>query len=132
IAAVITDVAAHWSATRPVIDGACPTVVVHAITAATEERALAQPNVVLPDMWIPDSSLWIRRLQTDTAGQDSRVQSLWLYPAIASSPLVLASSGPTAARLRGPAAKGWVSALTGSSAVSMLDPNTTTEGLLTL
>jgi Ca-activated chloride channel family protein len=131
IAPAISDIATHWLASHPIIDGACPTVVVHPVGAATEETALAEPNTTLPDVWIPDSSLWIRQLKADTAGLDSDVQSLWLYPSIASSPLVLAASTSGAGPLAKTAASGWPSALA-SSTVSMLDPTATTAGLLAL
>jgi Mg-chelatase subunit ChlD len=132
IAPTINDVASHWMNDRPVVDGACPTVVVRTSSASSAESTLAKPDVTMPDVWIPDSSLWVRRLREDTAGVDSPAQSLWTYPSIASSPLVLATTSSHAKVLAGPAAQGWGAAMSSSQAVSMVDPNTTTEGLLAL
>src|SRR4051794_25203622 len=68
ISGVLTDIATHWSEGHPVIDGACPTVVVHSVSAANEEGVLAKPDVTVPDLWIPDSTQWVQRLRSDTAG----------------------------------------------------------------
>jgi Mg-chelatase subunit ChlD len=132
ITPVLTDIAGHWAATHPVIDGACPTVVVKQTNAANEESLLEKSNVTVPDIWIPDSAQWVQRLRTDTAGVDSPVQSAWYYPAIASSPLVLAVAPGAADALSGVAAKGWPATLADTSSVRMVDPKANTEGLLAL
>jgi Ca-activated chloride channel family protein len=132
ISSVLNDVATHWTAGRPAVDGACITVSVHSTSSASEEPALAKPDVTLPDVWIPDSTQWVQRLRTDTSGVDSPVQSAWLYPAIATSPLVLATTPGQAKALGAVAAAGWPSVLSDSAAVSMVDPMTSTDGLLAL
>jgi Ca-activated chloride channel family protein len=129
IAPVLSEVATNWAKTKPVVDGACPTVVVRSVTGATEAVALAKPDVTLPDVWVPDSSLWIQQLKADTAGIDAPVQSLWSYPSIASSPLVLATTSANLAAVTASAATGWAGALAATAPVSMLDPTTSTDGL---
>jgi hypothetical protein len=131
IAPAISNIANAWVATHPVIDGACPRVNVHVATSSAEEATLTKPDVSLPDIWIPDSSLWIQRLGTDIEGQDTDAQSLWLYPSIASSPLVLATTESNVAAVTSAAKAGWASALATGGA-TMLDPTSSTEGLLTL
>ena len=117
--------------THPVIDGACPTVVVHATSASAEESVLARPDVTVPDVWVPDSSVWVQRLRAQTAGADSPVQSIWLYPPIARSPLVLATPSAQQQALTAVAGRGWPAVLADTSVVSMVDPSNT-DGLLAL
>ena len=45
-----------------------------------KRRRWPSPTRTLPDVWIPDSSLWVQRLRTDIDGQDTDAQSLWIYP----------------------------------------------------
>ena len=132
IAPTVNDVASHWMSGSPVVDGACPTVVVRTSSSSTAEATLAKPDVTMPDVWIPDSSLWVQRLRDDTIGVDSPAQSLWIYPPVASSPLVLATTSGHATALAGPAGKGWASAMSAEGPISMVDPTTSTEGLLAL
>ena len=113
----------------PVVDGACPTVTVKTSSAATEKAGLAKPDTTLPDVWLPDSSLWVQQLRTDIAGQDTAAQSMWMYPAIASSPLVLATNTANQAAAATLGQSGWVAALA-SPTVSIIDPTTSTDGLL--
>ena len=128
---MVADLATTWSAGPPVIDGACPTVTVRTSSAATTEAALAKPDTALPDLWIPDSSLWVQQLRSDIAGQDTNAQSMWVYPALASSPLVLATSTANQAAVVAAAKSGWAAALTGST-VSIIEPTASTNGLLTV
>jgi hypothetical protein len=131
IAPAISDLAASWVAGHPVVDGACPTVTVHTASAATEEATLAKPDTTLPDVWIPDSSLWVQQLRTDIDGQDTDAQSLWVYPSIASSPLVLATTEAAQGAFTSTAASGWGAVLTAPN-VSIIDPTASTNGLLTV
>lgn len=132
IAGAVTGIAADWMRSHPVIDNSCPTVTVRTAGAAAEENALARPGATLPDLWIPDSSLWVQRLRTDILGLDGPVQSLWVAPPVASSPLVLTTSAAGLAGLRTAAARGWAGALGSGATVSMVDPTRSTEGLLSL
>jgi hypothetical protein len=56
---------------------------------------------------------------------------MWMYPAVATSPLVLATSPERAASLADPA-RTWAATLGQATGVSMTDPGTDTAGLLTL
>ncbi|WP_249714159.1 VWA domain-containing protein [Rhizomonospora bruguierae] len=100
----------QWAKDRPAVDGTCVAV---AVTASdpTEVAAVvagdhgvaitgvgqAPGTATLPDVWIPDSSMWIVRLQTAAAG---------FVPAeatsIARSPVVLAMPQPVADQLGWP------------------------------
>ncbi len=93
------------------IDGACPTVTVKTSSAATTEAALAKPDTTLPDVWLPDSSLWVQQLRSDIDGQDTDAQSMWVYPAVASSPLVLATTSANQAAASTLAQSGWAAVL---------------------
>ncbi len=132
IAPTVNDVASHWMSGSPVVDGACPTVEVRTSSSSAAVATLAKPDVTMPDVWVPDSSLWVQRLRDDTIGVDSPAQSLWIYPPVASSPLVLATTSGHATALAGPAGKGWASAMSAEGPISMVDPTTSTEGLLAL
>ncbi len=114
------------------VDGACATVTVHSTASAAEEAVLSRADVTMPDLWVPDSSQWVQRLRQATAGVDSPVESTWIYPAIATSPLVLATTPDQEKAVSSVAAGGWSSALSDTSVVSMVDPATSTDGLLAL
>lgn len=131
IATAVRDVASHWTDSRPDLGGACPTVNVRGIASASQEEVLAKPDVTVPDLWIPDSSLWVQRLRSDVDGTDAPARSLWLYPAIATSPLVLAASSTRASALASPA-RSWSALLGQAAGISMTDPASDTAGLLTL
>lgn len=127
----LRDIASHWAESHPDFQGACPTVNVRSVAAATQEVALAKPDVTVPDLWIPDSSTWVQRLRSDVDGTDAPARSMWMYPAVATSPLVLATSPERAPALANPA-RSWAATLGQASGVSMTDPGTDTAGLLTL
>ena len=131
IAPVVTDIANSWVATHPVIDGACPTVTVKTSSAATTEAGLAKPDTTLPDVWLPDSSVWVQQLRSDIDGQDTDAQSMWVYPAVASSPLVLATTSANQSAASTLAQSGWASVLAAPN-VSIIDPTTSTDGLLSV
>ncbi|MGX7677631.1 substrate-binding domain-containing protein [Jatrophihabitans sp. DSM 45814] len=139
IAPALTNLADEWTANKPVVDGVCPSVQVHATKSADAEATLSKSGVAVPDLWIPDSSLWLQRLRQDTDGLDTPARSIWNYPSIASTPLVLAGSAAAAPALKASAAKGWSGVLTGTTGgagaqptAAVTDPTASTEGLLTL
>ncbi|MFL6100497.1 MAG: VWA domain-containing protein [Actinomycetales bacterium] len=131
IAAAVRDVAAHWTDSHPDLNGACPTVNIRGVASASQEEALAKPDVTVPDVWIPDSTLWVQRLRSDVDGTDAPARSLWLYPPIATSPLVLATSPERAGTLKAPA-RTWAATLGQATGVAMTNPASDTAGLLTL
>lgn len=131
IAAAVRDIATHWTDTHPDLNGACPTVNVRGATSADLEAFLAKPDVTMPDLWIPDSSLWVQRLRADVDGTDAPARSLWLYPPIATSPLVLAASPARATALKTPG-RTWAGQFAQGSGVAMTNPASDTAGLLAL
>jgi hypothetical protein len=130
ISTAISATATHWLAGHPTIGGACPTINVQSVDAATEEARLATPGAPRPDLWIADSSVWLTRLRGDAGatlpGQVS-------YPSIAMSPLVLATTAGHQTEVAAAAAKGWTTALdTSTTPMALVDPATSTDGLLAL
>jgi Ca-activated chloride channel family protein len=129
IAAPVTAIARSWSATHPSARGSCVHVTVNSVGSAAEERRLASAPSVDTTVWIPDSSLWAKRLATDETegvGGDVRVD---LGAPIASSPLVLVAAPRVAARLRHVA---WNGVVSGKPPTTIPDPTVSTEGLLSL
>jgi hypothetical protein len=140
IATVVADAAKDWSAT---ISGTCATVDVSAVAPAGVAAAVAgqhHVNVVglgdadgtarIPQVWVPDSSLWPLRLRAAAPGfQPAGVRS------IASSPVVLAVPEPAAKQIGWPTAQvTWASLLDnmrkGTQAkAGIVDPTTDATGL---
>ena len=89
IAAVVTDIARRVSSR----ESGCVSV---QVTEAAPERVLADVSAGgrAPDVWIPDSTLWLTRAKQD------KVLAALDAPAIATSPLVLALPKATATRLQ--------------------------------
>jgi Ca-activated chloride channel family protein len=131
IAAAVSAVSTHWLATHPAISGACPTVIVHSTASATEAAALAKPGATLPDLWIADSSVWLTRLHHDAPNAPAGEV---VYPSVASSPLVIATTAGHQTQLSQTATAGWQAALSSTSTTPMalVDPGTNTAGLLAL
>ena len=125
------EAASKWKkTTHP--GGVCVDVRITARSSADTVAELSRSDAQPPDVWIPDSSEWVQKLRRDTNGRVTPVQSLWLSPAIATSPLVLAASPKDARRLNHTAAGGWSKVLSGGTPISLADPSTSTEGLLML
>jgi Ca-activated chloride channel family protein len=129
IAAPVTAIARNWSATHPSARGSCVHVSVKSVGSADEERRLASAPSAETTVWIPDSSLWAKRLAADESegvGGDVRVD---LGAPIASSPIVLVAAPSVAARLRRVA---WNGVVSGKPPTTIPDPTVNTEGLLSL
>ncbi|WP_433212510.1 substrate-binding domain-containing protein [Dactylosporangium sp. CS-047395] len=110
IAPVIKDVAARWTKTEPRINDECVSVDVVSVASSEVAAAIAGesgatvPGVgqadgktQVPQVWIPDSSIWIQRMR---AAREDLVTLA--SPSLARSPIVLAVPEPTAKQL------GWV------------------------
>ncbi len=97
IAAAIAEVARQGSGPGAGSGAGCQVVTVQAVTPEAEIRGLAQGSIQPPDVWVPDSSLWL-----DRAGVE-RVAAATNAKSVASSPLVLALPRAVADRLRPPA-----------------------------
>jgi len=132
VAAVIADIADAWSARRPLVDGVCPTVTVRSQSSADAASAFAKTNTTLPDVWIPDSTLWVDNLRDAIRGADTAANSMWLSGPIATSPLVLATAPGHAASVRREAAGGWRTVFAHPAGLRTADPETSTDGLVSL
>lgn len=132
IADAIDDLADRWEATKPIVDSACPTVTVHGQDSAALAGRLTSSDMALPQIWIPDSTLWVDRVRHDTADRDSAVSSMWVYPPVAASPLVVATTAAQLTATRQAAAHGWASLLRSSSAPATTDPERASDGLAAL
>lgn len=73
----------------------CIDVVVQAVDPQAEIQSLANGTARPPDVWIPDSTLWIDRAGVERVAKATNAAS------VASSPLVIAVSSQEADRLRG-------------------------------
>ncbi|MER7281692.1 substrate-binding domain-containing protein [Dactylosporangium sp. NPDC000244] len=110
IAPVIKDVAGRWVKTNPRVNDECVAVDVVSVASGEVAAAIAGesgatvPGVgqadgktQVPQVWIPDSSIWIQRMR---AAREDLVTLA--SPSLARSPIVLAVPEPTAKQL------GWV------------------------
>jgi Bacterial extracellular solute-binding protein/von Willebrand factor type A domain len=96
--------------------GACATFKVSATPAAQVASAVAAGDTNRPDLWIPDSSLWIAR------ADDGQSVPTVAVPSLASSPLVLVGTEKSFAK-RG----SWLEVF-GNSQPNLLDPLATSTG----
>ena len=143
IAPAVQDTANQWMTTER---GACVAVAVTAVDPADVAAAVASPRGVtlngpgraggataVPDVWVPDSATWLRRLW---AVADDLVPAA--APSIAQSPTVLAVPQPVAVSLGWPDTRlTWAALLervtTGRSVkVGIVEPGRDAAGLNTL
>jgi hypothetical protein len=112
VAQVLQAAASDWAATAKV-GGRCVTVEVAAADPADVAAVLAGPQaaalvgvgqasgkVKAPEVWVPDSSLWLQRLRAAKPGSVPDQ-----VPSVARSPVVLAMPEPVAATFGWPQAK---------------------------
>jgi hypothetical protein len=110
IAPVIKDAAARWMKTVPQINDECVAVDVVSVSSSEVAAAIAEESgatvpglgqadgkTQVPQVWIPDSSIWLQRMR---AAREDLVTLA--SPSLARSPIVLAVPEPTAKQL------GWV------------------------
>lgn len=116
---------------------ACVTLEVHSEPSAGVAATLARPataglNTPLPDVWIPDSTLWVTAATADEGGLakvDGTITS------VASSPVVIAMDRKAATATGAPAkATSWVRLVSDSSAlrVGTADPRSHSPSLIAL
>lgn len=141
----LQQVATDWNASDTRVSGQCVRVTVSSDTPADVAAALAaahgvsvsglgQPNgdTDMPDVWVPDSSMWLARLQGASTPVDLNGKS------VASSPVVLAVPQPVAASLASGSkiAPKWTDLLaklrSGSIKTGIVDPNIDASGLAAL
>ncbi|MEU6021596.1 substrate-binding domain-containing protein [Micromonospora sp. NPDC048871] len=122
LAPAVDAAATEWEQNGAAVDGTCidvtvaaaDAVEVAAVVAAKHGATLAgvgqaSGTAVSPDVWIPDSSTWLLRLQTGGAAAFAPGNGA----SVASSPVVVAMPEPTAERLGWPQEEiGWTELLT--------------------
>nr|BFE58710.1 hypothetical protein GCM10020063_032360 [Dactylosporangium thailandense] len=90
-ATLLEDLATKWSATRPAVAGQCAHVAVTARDTAVMAQALGTEwdakTGTPPDVWVPDSSAWVRRASTAPIAERMMPD---LQPSLARTPSILA------------------------------------------
>ena len=150
--ALMGQLAAEYSGTKPTVDGRCVTVNVSAKESAAASAALAHDwNSAVdgprPDVWSPSSTEWVGLLQAQRSINRRPNIVPPELPWVATSPLVLAMPRPVAEGLGWPnrqptwtqayglALKGWAAAgkpQLGEFRMGTSDPFVSTAGLATL
>jgi len=133
-AAAVQNVADAWNQTKPNAAGTCFFAKVTPGEPFTQEQGITAGSFG-PDVWIPDSTIWVSRLNADLAGATTRL-AVVAHPSVASSPLV-AVANPTLAKTLAATFTGrfqdvWSQVLAGKLTVAATNPGTTSEGLLSL
>lgn len=117
--------------TRPLGNGVCAEVTVRAEPAAVTAAALADPGSdAAPDLWVPDSSVWLSDAAGTVAATDTVLTSLG---SLVSTPLVVATSPEASAGLGwSAAAPTWQQALTTGRELAVGNLPTSAAGLQSL
>ncbi|KAA2262305.1 VWA domain-containing protein [Solihabitans fulvus] len=127
---VVRQAADTFKASQPIVDGKCVQVQVNARSSADVARELPTTQINPPALWLSDSSLWPQQVVADAVPGSP---TLDIRPSLATSPLVVAASAPSAGKLGWPVSQvSWQRIIDGSVPAVLSDPTTTTEGLLTL
>lgn len=106
-ATILDNLARRWATTEPEVDGVCASVQVTAKDSALMAQVLqeewdAKANGPAPDVWVPQSTAWVRRATVDA---DAERMIPDRQPSIARSPVVIAMPKPMAQALGWPKAK---------------------------
>lgn len=148
---ILENLARRWAATEPAVDGTCAEVEILAkdsaeMAAALQEQWDDKANGPPPDVWVPQSTAWVRRAAIDS---DAEQMVPDLQPSIARSPVVIAMPKPMAQALGWPDTElNWQDVITkfaddpngwqtlgrpwGAFKFGMTDPARSTAGLLAL
>jgi hypothetical protein len=103
VAPVVDGIAARFNKSKPKINDFCAEVRVSQQTSADVSGALlGGSSAPRPDVWIPDSSVWVDQARANSA--QAKVPDK--YTSIASSPVVIGMIAPTARQI-GSAQVGW-------------------------
>ncbi|HEY3089605.1 MAG TPA: VWA domain-containing protein [Jatrophihabitantaceae bacterium] len=130
IAGPVQTIAKRWTDTDPAVEGKCVTVDVTPLPSSNVEQILAAGGAGAgASVWIPDSSTWANRLNDDltAAGKNAQVE---IHAPIAVSPLVFVSSPSVVSKFI--SRPDWKNALAGAFPLTVPDPVTNTDGLLSL
>ncbi|WP_238019939.1 substrate-binding and VWA domain-containing protein [Dactylosporangium sp. AC04546] len=102
-ATLLEGLAAKWEATDPAVAGQCAHVAVTARETAVMAQALGtewdNKTGTPPDVWVPDSTAWVRRASTAAIAERMMPD---LQPSLARTPSVLAMPKPMAEALGWP------------------------------
>ena len=132
IAEPVQTIADRWLATSPNAAGKCVDVNVTPLPSSNVEQILASGGNNGPEsasLWIPDSSTWATRLSDDltASGRTSQVE---VHAPVAVSPLVFVSSPAVVSKFI--SRPDWKNALAGAFPLTIPDPASNTDGLLSL
>ncbi|MGZ4719090.1 substrate-binding and VWA domain-containing protein [Oryzihumus sp.] len=105
----------------------CPAFEVSASAPAAAVSQVTGGGSDAPDVWVPDSSVWVQRANAQLGG-DSLPQPV----TVAQSPLVVAVPQARAAHYAGAGVPSWAQLLGGSVPARMSDPGASTAGLIAL
>ena len=132
IAGPVQTIAQRWTATNPNVEGKCVAVNVTPLPSSNVEQILAAGGSGAGEgasVWIPDSSTWANRLNDDltATGKNAQVE---IHAPIAVSPLVFVSSPAVVSKFI--SRPDWKNALAGAFPLTVPDPVSNTDGLLSL
>ena len=132
IAEPVQTIANRWTATHPNAEGKCIDINVTPLPSSNVEQILTaggNGGAESASMWIPDSSTWATRL-TDDLTATGRSAQVEIHAPIAVSPLVFVSSPSVVSKFI--SKPDWKNALNGSFPMTIPDPVSNTDGLLSL
>jgi Ca-activated chloride channel family protein len=151
ISPILQRLSKQWSDTKPSVAGTCVSVSVVAKDSAVMAQALGTnwdeaANGPLPDVWVPESTAWVRRASSAAIAERMMPD---LQPSLARSPAVIAMPKPMAEALGWPKVQvSWQDVITkyaatpgewgklgkpwGDFRFGMTDPLKSTAGLLAL
>ncbi len=150
IAPILNSLEEQWAKTSPAVAGTCVSVSVNAKDSALMATALGSPwdtqaNGPAPDVWVPESSVWVRQASVSNVAQQLMPD---LQPSLARSPNVIAMPKNLAVALGWPKAQfDWPDILKdqdtsnfwgtkgqswGAFKFTMTSPETSTAGMLAL
>jgi Mg-chelatase subunit ChlD len=137
IAATVTDLATAYNGTSPRAGTRCVEVAVKTAPSAAVAADIVGNSGILPNVWIPDSSIWAEQVTIGTQQAQAQAVSSDLPPVkvsvsgtLASSPLVVVAPRATAEAIGGGSQSfSWASVLQGQVPATVSDPSTTSEGL---
>jgi Ca-activated chloride channel family protein len=151
-AGILTELSRRWARTTPSVNGVCSNVVIRSRDAAVMAQALgtdwdSKAGGPAPDVWVPDSTAWVRRASTAAVAERMMPDR---QPSLARSPAVIAMPKPMAEAIGWPGTGiSWQDIVTkvaadpagwgkygkddwGRFRFGMTDPLSSTAGLLSL
>jgi Ca-activated chloride channel homolog len=93
IESIMQKLNSDWAATGPAVDGTCAAVTIRAQDSAKVVTELSEASGKGPDVWVPDSSAWVRKASADA---DAERVIPDRQPSLARTPTVIAMPKPLA------------------------------------